>query len=205
MHYIYRYSYPPGGIVYIGQHKAKKGCTDYVNDGYHGSGRIWSRIYKKHPDECVKTILEVVETREEADELEIAYIEHYKRVYGKYCVNITKGGEGGPGAKKRFSKEELAEHRREYRQRPDVKAKHAEHQRKYKQLPEVKARIAEYRQHPDVKARRAEYYQRPEVKARIAERQREYNQRPEVKARHAERQRLRRARMRAELEEKNTP
>ena len=54
--------------------------------------------------------------------------------------------------------------------------------KEYRQRPEVKARVKEYNQRPEVKARVKEYhkayYQRPEVKAKV----KEYHQRPEVKA-----------------------
>ena len=50
--------------------------------------------------------------------------------------------------------------------------------REYRQRPDVKAKQREYRQRPDVKAKQREYYQRPDVKAK----QREYRQRPDVKA-----------------------
>lgn len=39
-------------------------------------------------------ILEVVESKEEADMLEIKYITHYRAVYGDLCVNIADGGGG---------------------------------------------------------------------------------------------------------------
>lgn len=86
----------PTGRVYIGQHKLPKGKTPETDD-YYGSGKIWKCIYKAHQQECVKTILEVVETREEVNELEKKYIAHYRELYGEKCVNITDGGDGGCG------------------------------------------------------------------------------------------------------------
>jgi len=50
--------------------------------------------------------------------------------------------------------------------------------REYQQKPEVKAKAREYSQKPEVKAKAREYQQKPEVKAK----EREYNQKPEVKA-----------------------
>ena len=117
MYYIYKMMHPQSGRVYIGQHKAKRGCVDYVNDGYFGSGKIWIRIYKKHPNECIKVVLEVAETKEQIDALEIKYIAHYKAVWGDYCVNIAKGGGGGPGPVKRFTDEELKEHQNAWRRK----------------------------------------------------------------------------------------
>ena len=65
MYYIYKMIHPQSGRVYIGQHRLPKGKTPY-NDGYFGSGKIWTRIYKKHPNECVKVILDFADTKEEA-------------------------------------------------------------------------------------------------------------------------------------------
>lgn len=83
-------------------------------DNYFGSGRAWKNIYKAHPDECVKVVLDWAETKEEVDALEVKYIAHYKAVYGKKCVNIAKGGQAG-GIEKRFTEEELKEHARQHR------------------------------------------------------------------------------------------
>jgi len=58
---------------------------------------------------------------------------------------------------------------REYKQRPEIKAKLKE----YKQRPEYKAKQREYKQRPEYKAKKREYQQRPEYKAK----QREYQQR----------------------------
>ena len=46
---------------------------------------------------------------------------------------------------------------------PDVKAKQDEYMKQYRARPEVKAKRAEYEARPEVKARRAEYLKRPEV------------------------------------------
>ena len=101
------------------------------------------------------------------------------------------------------------EYYKEYRQRPEVKAKNKEyHQRpeikaknkEYRQRPEIKAKNKEYYQRPEVKAKNKEYYQRPEVKAKNKEyhqrpeiklRQKEYQQRPEVKQKNKEKRRER--------------
>lgn len=99
----------PTGRVYIGQRKLPKGITP-ADDNYFGSGKIWTRIYKKYPGECVKIILEFADTKEDINKLEIKYIRHYKAVWGYKCVNITAGGEGVHGlqhteeAKRKISK-----------------------------------------------------------------------------------------------------
>lgn len=82
----------PSGRVYIGQRKCPKGVTP-ENDSYHGSGKIWKRIYNKHRDECVKVIIDYADTKDEIDELEKKYIKHYKEVYAEFCVNISEGGQ----------------------------------------------------------------------------------------------------------------
>lgn len=96
MYYIYKMCHTPTGRVYIGQRKVPKGRTPNT-DGYRGSGTVWKLIYKAHPDECVKTVLEVVESKEEANALEKKIIAHYRSVYGKLCVNIADGGGGCSG------------------------------------------------------------------------------------------------------------
>ena len=82
---------------------------------------------------------------------------------------------------KEASVERKRERDREYKQRPEVKARRRERGREYRQRPEVKARtreymreyMREYQKRPEVKAWRRKYEQRPEVKARA----REYQQR----------------------------
>lgn len=97
--------------------------------------------------------------------------------------------------------ERQLQHRRAYRQRPDVKKRRRQRKREYRQRPDVKER----RQRSDVKERQREYQQRPDVKKRRRERlkkespeakerrleyqreyQREYQQRPDVKKRRRE-------------------
>lgn len=74
---------------------------------------------------------------------------------------------------------------------PYVLEKRRAQQREYKQRPEVKARtkayMAEYARRPDTKAKvkayKAEYLLRPEVKERQRAYMKEYTKRPEVKER----------------------
>lgn len=77
-----------------------------------------------------------------------------------------------------------AEYMRQYRNRPEVKAR----TRAYNRRPEVVARRRELRQRPEAKAKaadyEADYSQRPEVKERRADYQRDYRNRPEVKEWH---------------------
>lgn len=96
MYYIYKMCHTPTGRIYIGQRKLPKGKTPET-DSYYGSGKLWRRIYKAHPNECVKTVLEFVESKREVNELEKKYIARYRSVYGELCVNLADGGCGGCG------------------------------------------------------------------------------------------------------------
>lgn len=93
IYYIYEMRHVPTGRVYVGRHRLQKGKTPET-DGYHGSGKLWKQIYKQHSEECVKTLLEVVDDKETADALERLYIARYKDLYGDKCLNIRQGGEG---------------------------------------------------------------------------------------------------------------
>lgn len=84
-------THKPTGRVYIGQHKY---TTNPLKDGYHGSGKIWKRIYKQHADECEKVVIELCYSKEAANRLEIEYIRQYKTFFGNRCVNVAPGGEG---------------------------------------------------------------------------------------------------------------
>jgi DNA/RNA endonuclease YhcR with UshA esterase domain len=69
---------------------------------------------------------------------------------------------------------EVKAKKREYRQKPEVKAKQREkreYMREYRQKPEVKAKQREYFQKPEVKAKKREYRQKPEVKAKKSDKE----------------------------------
>ena len=93
MYYIYRITNKVNNKTYIGQHK-------YINkdDNYMGSGKLLKRAIKKYGiDNFEKEIIvHNIKTREEADKLEIYYID-YERKKGKSEYNITSGGEGFKG------------------------------------------------------------------------------------------------------------
>lgn len=85
-------------------------------------------------------------------------------------------------------------YKREYYQRPGVKARKRCYDKKYRQhsyvkekkrlrrqRPEVKERTRLYFQRPEVHRHRQEYFQRPEVKARKRQWAKKYHQHPEVK------------------------
>lgn len=124
------------GRVYIGKHKLPKGKTP-ENDNYFGSGTIWKKIFKKHPDECVKVVIDTADTEDKINLLEKKYIKHYKDVYGEFCVNIAEGGSGGGMNGNVCSCEtriKLAESRRGKRHSEETKRKIAE-SRKGKRPP----------------------------------------------------------------------
>ena len=79
--------------------------------------------------------------------------------------------------------ERQLQHRRAYRQRPDVKKRRRQRKREYRQRPDVKER----RQRSDVKERQREYQHRPDVKKRRRERLKKES--PEAKERRLEYQR----------------
>lgn len=96
MFYIYKMTHVPTGRVYIGQHKLPSKCLcPCLDTKYTGSGKIWKRIYKQHPDECEKSILAVAHNQEVIDKLEKEFIEDAKNRYGKLCVNLALGARGG--------------------------------------------------------------------------------------------------------------
>lgn len=93
MYYVYKMIHVPTGRVYVGQRKCPAGKTPET-DSYHGSGKVWKRIYNAHPDECVKVVIDTYNSKGDVNQAEIDFIKHYKAVWGDFCVNITDGGEG---------------------------------------------------------------------------------------------------------------
>lgn len=76
---------------YVGKHDG-----DIFKDNYFGSGIAWTNVVKKHGKENIKrVILETYDTKEQADVLERKYIRDAKTCYGKNCLNIADGGQGG--------------------------------------------------------------------------------------------------------------
>lgn len=79
------------GWYYIGVH-----CGDIVKDKYYGSGLAWNNIVKKYGKEnVVRSIISSFNSRDEKQALEKKFIAHYRAIYGKKCVNISDGGDGG--------------------------------------------------------------------------------------------------------------
>ena len=79
------------GWYYVGVH-----CGDIVKDNYYGSGLAWNNVVRKYgKDNVIRTIIGSFESREEKQELEKRFIALYRAKYGKQCVNISDGGDGG--------------------------------------------------------------------------------------------------------------
>ena len=92
------------GKNYIGQHK----CESRKRKGYLGSGIYLKAALKKYgKDNFEKTILDVCETKEQADFLEIKYIAFY-RLGGLCQYNIADGGEGFTGNHTEKSKRKMS-------------------------------------------------------------------------------------------------
>jgi len=123
------------------------------------------------------------------------------------CVNKIVAGRTR-AEYRQDNREAIAEDKKAYQQRPEVKVRTAERLKAYRQIPEVKAHNAErqkaHRERPEVKVHNAErqkaHRERPEVKVHNAERKKAYEQRPEVKERRNELARQRRQRKKEEQE-----
>lgn len=87
-HYVYRIDRPSTGQWYIGIRSHKHWPTE---DRYMGSGILVKQIPRK---ELVKTILVIVETREEARRVEAALVGP-EQVADPLCMNLCRGGEKG--------------------------------------------------------------------------------------------------------------
>lgn len=96
IYYIYLIQNMVNGKTYIGQRKCPKNKTPET-DYYMGSG-VYLRSAKKKwgIKNFKKSILEVCETKDEADFLEKRYIRFY-RLAGWAEYNIADGGDGGNG------------------------------------------------------------------------------------------------------------
>lgn len=92
-HYIYRIDRPTTGEWYVGIRSCKCWPTDDVN--YLGSGKVIKAKVKKHGrDAFTKTILAIVETREEAARIEAALVGP-TQVADRLCLNLCEGGDCG--------------------------------------------------------------------------------------------------------------
>lgn len=96
---------------YIGQHKIGRKCP--LNDGYKGSGTAWNKYILSQNIPVEKVILRMCDNIEEANYWEQFYIESAK-AQGIYLWNRCKGG-GSYDHNRLYTKEELKEHKREWR------------------------------------------------------------------------------------------
>ena len=91
-YYIYITTNLINGKQYIGQHKGK------LNDSYFGSGtNVMKALAKYGKQNFKKDILQICETREEADKWEQYYIAKYQAVENDSFYNLQEGGTGGDG------------------------------------------------------------------------------------------------------------
>lgn len=77
LYYVYKMTHVPTGRVYIGQRR----CPSDVmpeSDRYYGSGIVWKKIYKAHPEECNKTILMTAHTKDDINRIEKFFIWVYR-------------------------------------------------------------------------------------------------------------------------------
>jgi hypothetical protein len=89
-HYIYKITCKITNRFYIGMHS-----TDYLDDGYFGSGkRLWHSINYHGKENHVKEILEYLPSRQLLKEREKKIVN--KDLLGEpLCMNIQEGGGGG--------------------------------------------------------------------------------------------------------------
>lgn len=91
-HYVYMITNDINGKKYIG----KRSCSCSIKeDKYMGSGIALNNAFKKYGKKSFsKTIIEELETEEEAFEREIYWIKYYNAVESKDFYNIKDGGQG---------------------------------------------------------------------------------------------------------------
>ena len=92
MYYIYLTTNLINGKKYIGQHKGD------IDDSYLGSGTLISKAIKCYGKENFsKAILQLCDTREEADQWERYYIDLFNAVEDSNFYNLQEGGTQGDG------------------------------------------------------------------------------------------------------------
>jgi len=112
---IYNYFYIVNNLLnghfYLGVHS-----TDTLADGYFGSGLALKNAIKSYGKENFELVpLKFFKTRKELMDFEREIVnERFLTYYKGICYNIHPGGEGG--SVKRFTDEELREHKSEYMQ-----------------------------------------------------------------------------------------
>lgn len=92
---MYGYIYITTNLInnkkYIGKHK-----SEIFDTKYYGSGILLKKSIKKYGIENFKVeILDVANSKDELNKLEIAYIDKFDCVQNKNFYNMSKGGDGG--------------------------------------------------------------------------------------------------------------
>nr|DAO71558.1 MAG TPA: GIY-YIG nuclease superfamily protein [Caudoviricetes sp.] len=100
-HYVYKIIQLSTRKEYIGIHS-----TDDFNDGYMGSGTLIKPAVDACPDDFVKTIIWMCDTREEAEELESTLVteEYLKENFPERTFNQVPGGKVSLGVVKRWQR-----------------------------------------------------------------------------------------------------
>lgn len=101
MHYVYKIIQLSTRREYIGIHS-----TDNFNDGYMGSGTLIKPAVDACPDDFVKTIIWMCDTREEAEELESTLVteEYLKENFPERTFNQVPGGKVSLGVVNKWQK-----------------------------------------------------------------------------------------------------
>lgn len=156
---------------YIGQHKIGHKCP--LNDGYKGSGKQWKKYILQRNVPTEKVILRMCDSLEDANYWEKFYIKQAKED-GIYLWNRCKGG-GGYEHDKKYTIQELAEHKKEYMKeyRDTNKEKIAEYMKEYRDSNREK--IAEQRRQY-MKEYMKQY--RDAQKEKIAKQHKQYDNQP---------------------------
>lgn len=104
IYYIYEVTFLKTGKTYVGQRQCPKNKTPET-DTYMGSGKVIRDYYKKHHNYSgwIKVILQVCNSKEEIDKLEVEWIAK-RKAEGKAEYNFALGGNGNPMAY--YTKEE---------------------------------------------------------------------------------------------------
>lgn len=141
--YFYIINNLVNGHFYLGIH-----TTNKMDDGYFGSGTVLKAAIKKYGKENFEmTPLIFFGTRKELVNFEAEVVnERFLAYYKGICYNLKRGGEGG--TVKRFTDEELKEHRREYKKkhRDNLREYNRQYNREYSKREKNKEYRREYRE-----------------------------------------------------------
>lgn len=90
--YIYKYTFIPKNLIYVGKRKSKK-----FDNSYYGSGIMWSRIISgcNKEKDIKREIIEWCYSRQELNNREIYWIDKLQALNHNIGCNIATGGEGG--------------------------------------------------------------------------------------------------------------